>query len=315
MATTPLLLIHGGAGRPSVEADRERYLNAVAGALDAGVTALTQGADAAVVAAVEWMERDDSLNAGKGAVLNADGRVTLDAGFMEGRERRYGAVAAMAQCSTPILLAHRLHRDGDYGRFVVGPDADQLARRWGIAVCTQEDLITDRARERHLRKIARDADEDAGNLGDEGLIGDTVGAVALDSDGHLAAAVSTGGTAGKTAGRVGDTPVVGAWYWAVDGVGACVTTGIGEVLLREGTARRCVELLAEAGSALEAGKTALAELRSGETDERGPAGLIVVAASGDAALVHTAAEMAAGWAREGHGRVVSHQWRDGNPAV
>ncbi len=315
MGKAPLLLVHGGAGRRSMEEDRKRYLDAVAAALDAGAGALAGGADAAVIAAVECMERDESLNAGRGSVLNADGRVSLDAGFMEGRERRYGAVACVARCTTPVVLAHRLHRDGDFGRFVAGPAADQLARRWAIAVCEPQELITERARERHLRKIAGEAGDDGGIGSDDGPIGDTVGAVALDSHGHLAAAVSTGGTAGKTAGRVGDTPVVGAGYWAVDGIGACVTTGVGEVLLREGTARRCVELLSDKRSAAEAAQAALAELRDHDADDRGQAGLIVVTATGDAAIMHTAAEMAAGWVREGQRGVASHQWKHGSQPV
>ena len=138
---------------------------------------------------------------------------------------------------------------------------------------------------------------------------DTVGAVALDADGRMAAAVSTGGMSLKRPGRVGDSPVVGAGFWADDRTAACVTTGVGEVLLRQGTARRCVDLVAGGRDARDAAAGALAELVDHEGDDRGPCGLILVTRDGDAVLDHNSREMSGGWARPGGGREVHHLWR------
>jgi beta-aspartyl-peptidase (threonine type) len=301
MSPAPVLVVHGGAGRSSKPEDRVRYMAAVAAALDAGSSELAQGAGPAVIAAVEYMERDPALNAGLGAVLDADGRVLLDAGFMEGTGKRYGAVTCVTRCITPVVLARRLSEDGDFGRFIAGDAADRLAARWNVAPCDPDELVTTRSRARHLAR-AMTADTDPG--------ADTVGAVALDAAGHVAAAVSTGGTACKPGGRVGDSPVVGAGFWADDRVGACVTTGVGEALLRQGTARRCVELIAAGRSAADAARIALSELSDHDGDERGAGGLIVVAHSGRAAIAHTSAEMPAGCARTGQAPRTGHAWPD-----
>jgi beta-aspartyl-peptidase (threonine type) len=140
--------------------------------------------------------------------------------------------------------------------------------------------------------------------------GDTVGAVALDNRGHVAAAVSTGGTAGKPDGRVGDSPVVGAGFWADDRVGACVTTGVGEVLLRQGTARRCVELIAAGRAPAIAARMALAELGEHDGSACGAGGLIVVAHSGRAAIAHSSAEMVAGYVGPQQAARTGHVWSD-----
>ena len=301
MSPAPVLVVHGGAGRNSKPEDRLLYMAAVAGALDAGFRELERGAGPAVVAAVEYMERDPSLNAGLGAVLDAEARVSLDAGFMEGAGKRYGAVTCVTRCITPVVLAQRLSEDGEFGRFIAGDAADRLATRWNVAACDPDDLVTTRSRARHLvRALTADTDPGA----------DTVGAVALDARGHVAAAVSTGGIACKPCGRVGDSPVVGAGFWAEDRVGACVTTGVGEVLLRQGTARRCVELIAAGRSPAIAARLALAELIDHDGDERGTGGLIVVAHSGETAIVHSTAEMPAGCVRTGQSAHTGHLWAD-----
>jgi beta-aspartyl-peptidase (threonine type) len=167
-------------------------------------------------------------------------------------------------------------------------------------LCEPEELITDRARERRRHGLA-----DSTGPGT-----DTVGAVALDDTGRLAAAVSTGGLAGKRAGRVGDSPIVGAGFWADDRHGAAVATGIGEVLMRQGTSRRCVELLARGVAPAEAVRVALAELHDGgPVDAGGLGGLIVVSAEGEVALGHDTAAMAAGWIRPGGAPTVALRWR------
>ncbi len=295
----PGLVVHGGAGLPSTDADRTRFLAAISGALGCGLAALERDATAAVLAAVAYMESETDLNAGRGATLDRQGGVTLDAGFMDGRTRRFGGVAGVTRCMNPVLLAHRLAGDGDYGRLIGGVPADELAARLSISVCAPGDLITDRALRAFQRRSQR---------GVAGSPADTVGAVALDAGGHLAAAVSTGGTSLKPAGRIGDSPIVGAGFWADDRAGACVTTGVGEALLRQGTARRAVALLTAGHAPNEAARLALVELADHPGDERAPAGLILITPDGEVALDHSAPEMPAGFARLGNDPQVRLVW-------
>lgn len=292
--------MHGGAGSRAAPDDERSYLDGVASALACGVEALSSSARAAVVAAVSYMETSTPLNAGIGAVLADDESVRLDAGFMDGETRRFGGVADVRRCATPVRIAEYLAGDGRFGRLLVGDAAERAAREGRIALCEPDDLITKRARERHRRALA---DASAPRT-------DTVGAVALDARGHLAAAVSTGGLAAKRAGRVGDSPIVGAGFWADDRYGAAAATGIGEALMRQGTSRRCVELLSHAVSPAEAVRRALAELRDGgEPETGGLGGLIIVTARGEVALGHDTPVMTAGWIRPGGAATVSATWR------
>jgi len=279
--------------------DVTHYLDAVAQALQHGAAELHLGAAAAVLAAVSYMERATILNAGVGAVLADDGSVRLDAGFMDGATRRFGGVADVRRCPTPVRIAAHLVSDGRYGRLLVGEAADSVARVAGIPTCEPSDLITERAVARH-RLLVHDSSAPPT---------DTVGAVAMDAAGRLAAAVSTGGLTGKRAGRVGDSPVVGAGFWADDRYGAAAATGIGEVLLRQGASRRCVELIAagiDPGAAIQ---RALAELHDdGDPQADGLGGLIVVTPTGEVALGHDTTEMTAGWIRQGGIPTVSSRW-------
>lgn len=249
------------------------------------------------------MEASTAFNAGIGAVLADDGTVRLDAGFMDGATLRFGAVADVQRCPTPVRIAALLASDGRYGRLLVGEAAERAGVDAGVASCEPEQLVTERVRERHRRALS-----------DSPVPGtDTVGAVALDASGRLAAAVSTGGLSGKRAGRVGDSPIVGAGYWADDRHGAAAATGIGEVLMRQGTARRCVELIASGVTPAEAVRLALAELHDGsarsDEDLGGLGGLVVVTPEGDLAIGHDTATMSAGWIRPGGPPTVSLRWR------
>jgi beta-aspartyl-peptidase (threonine type) len=273
---------------------RRENIAAVCEAARRGVEALAHSASDAVVTAVAYMESETSLNAGRGAVLDADGHVTLDAGFMEGATRRFGAVGCVTRTANPVLLARGLSTEGEHGRFIVGRAADALVERFGATACAREDLVTPAAQRawRERRHAAAAAD--------------TVGAVALDENGRIAAAVSTGGLALKPDGRVGDSAVVGAGFWAEEPLGACVTTGIGEAILREGTARRCVRLLGEGWTPARAARKALGELRRARS--RPPCGLIVVTTDGRVAVAHTSPAMTAGIARMDAPAVVRTRW-------
>lgn len=291
-----MLLVHGGAGVAPSPRDRRLFIAAVREALRRGSQALARGAEDAVVAAVEFLEAESILNAGRGATLDREGRVMLDAGFMEGTHLRFGAVACVTRTPTPIVLARALSGDGEFGRFIAGASADALVARYGVLACAPDGLITKRARQAWTRSVERGG----------GAATDTVGAVGLDARGRLAAAVSTGGISLKPSGRVGDSAVVGAGFWAEAPFGACVATGIGEAMLREGSARRCVRLLGDGMTPQRAALIALAELSRGGSHP--PAGLIVVASDGRAALVHTSPTMTAGIWRLGARVTVRTRW-------
>jgi beta-aspartyl-peptidase (threonine type) len=167
------------------------------------------------------MEDEPLLNAGIGACLNADGVVELDAGVMEGSELRAGGVACLRDVRHPIDLATAVMTDGRHVLLAAG-GASRFAREHGIEMCDPAIFITDRKRQELMAGA------------------DTVGAVARDSEGHLAVAVSTGGITGKLPGRVGDSPIPGAGFYADDRFGAVCGTGQGEAFIRLGLARLMV---------------------------------------------------------------------------
>jgi beta-aspartyl-peptidase (threonine type) len=167
------------------------------------------------------MEDEPLLNAGIGACLNADGVVELDAGVMEGSELCAGGVACLRDVRHPIDLATAVMTDGRHVLLAAG-GASRFAREHGIEMCDPAIFITDRKRQELMAGA------------------DTVGAVARDSDGHLAVAVSTGGITGKLPGRVGDSPIPGAGFYADDRFGAVCGTGQGEAFIRLGLARLMV---------------------------------------------------------------------------
>ena len=237
------LAIHGGAGtldpkamtpekRAAYEADLQR-------ALDAGSKILAEGGDAmdAIKAAILIMEDSPLFNAGKGAVLTWDGTAELDASIMDGRDRSAGAVAGVKTVRNPILLADRVRTDSDHV-MLMGAGAEAFALDKGFAVTPQDYFITPmrvEALERMKAKklSALDVDHKFG----------TVGAVALDMQGNLAAGTSTGGMTGKRWGRVGDAPVIGAGTYADNRSCAVSATGWGEYFLRVGVAHEiCARL-------------------------------------------------------------------------
>ena len=202
-------------------AERPERQAAVERALAAGWALIGSGALVAAVAAVRQLEDEPLLNAGIGACLNLEGDVELDAGVMEGAELRAGGVGAVRDVRHPIDLALELMRDGRHV-LLVGDGASRFARSHGVEMCDPSTFVIDREREQH------------------GGEGDTVGAVARDSDGHLAVAVSTGGVHNKWPGRVGDSPIPGAGIFADDRFGAVCGTGHGEAFMRLALSRLMV---------------------------------------------------------------------------
>lgn len=214
---TPALVVHGGAG-PVPESELAERQAAVERALDAGWGRIGNGALEAVLAAVRHLEDEPLLNAGIGACLNADGVCELDAGIMDGRDRSAGGVACLRDVRHPIDLALAVMRDGRHV-LLAADGASRFAREHGVEMADPAIFITDRKRQ----ELAQGAD--------------TVGAVARDSEGHMAVAVSTGGRTGKLPGRIGDSPIPGAGFYADDRHGAVCGTGVGEAFIRLGLCR------------------------------------------------------------------------------
>jgi len=225
----PAIIVHGGAGREDDE-EREPRRRACLDAIRRGWDVLQSGGEAvdAAVRAVVCLEDDPHFNAGTGSCFTSDSRIEMDASIMEGTRLSAGAVGAVERIKNPIMLARAVMEDGRHV-LLVGPHALSFARLQGITECHPDLLVVER---KHRSCGARDR-SDWG----------TVGAVAIDCDGHTAAATSTGGVMGKLPGRVGDSAVIGAGTYADDQRGAASVTGIGEPIMKLTLARLAVDLL------------------------------------------------------------------------
>ena len=279
------LLVHGGAGTIA-EDRRPAYRRGLRAALDAGWAALAAVGDAveAVLRAVETMEADaEAFNAGVGGSPNRDGEVELDAAVVDGRDGSAGAVAAVRTAPSAVRRADLVRRTSPHV-LLVGAGADALVAE----PLDPAALLTPLSRAAWARWRARQAEADAAPPPPVGSA--TVGAVAIDDRGALAAATSTGGVLGKWPGRVGDAPIVGAGTYA-DAAVAVSCTGRGEAFLRAVTAKALAERLA-AGAALEpALRRALADVRA----PAGEGGLIAIAADGSVAYGFDPRHLAVGW--------------------
>jgi beta-aspartyl-peptidase (threonine type) len=294
----PTILVHGGAG-PHKGDDRPAKVAGVRRAAEAGWQVLAAGGPAleAVEAATRVLEADPLFDAGVGSYLNRDGDVEVDAILVDGRTLAFGAVAAVMRVQHPVTLAHHVMAGSPHA-LLCGPAAERLARELGLTVPASQ-LVTPAALARWQR--------DNGHAGHEPLpaaadIGDTVGAVALDAEGHLAAATSTGGTANKWPGRVGDSPIIGCGALADDRVGAVSSTGHGESIMRVGLARLVAEGLAAGRSPQAAAEQAVAVLGErcgfGGPGSVGQGGVIVVGADGRLGLAFNTPAMPFAWRSE-----------------
>ncbi|HSY07214.1 MAG TPA: isoaspartyl peptidase/L-asparaginase [Steroidobacteraceae bacterium] len=226
------IAVHGGAGampRQGVAHERAReYQASLALALDSGFAILESGGTSldAVTTAVRLLEDDPLFNAGRGAALTRDGWVELDAAVMAGARQKAGAVAAVRHIKNPVDLARRVMEKSRHV-LLVGVGAEEFALEEGFTLVPNLLLRTDERRSQLTQE------QEGVSVSD--LIPSsqgTVGAVALDSQGHLAAATSTGGMTNKRQGRVGDSPIIGAGTYAKDGVCAVSATGHGEYFIR-----------------------------------------------------------------------------------
>jgi beta-aspartyl-peptidase (threonine type) len=280
----PVLVVHGGAGSIAM-ASREAHVRGCEIAAARGLEVLLAGGSAldAVQAAVEVLEDDPLFNAGTGGSLTAAGTLELDAALMEGTSLRAGAVCSLAPFTHPIAIARAVMEKSRHV-LLSAEGAAAFAREQGFV--PNEAMITESARVRLERWRA-------GQVG-EGWAGGTVGAVACDAQGHVAAATSTGGTVGKRPGRVGDSPVLGAGTWAEDTTAACSATGIGEAILRIGLTRTACDAAAMGAQRAVEHALQVLDARIGAD-----AGLILVTPTGDVGIARNTETMTHAVARPG----------------
>jgi L-asparaginase / beta-aspartyl-peptidase len=229
--TEPVMLVHGGAW--AIPDDMvEGHLNGVRNARSAGWKVLSQGGCAldAVEEAVVVMEDDEIFDAGRGSFLNRDGKVQLDALIMDGGTLRAGGVGCVERLCNPVRAARKILSESPHVYFVAG-GAERFAQEHGIALCRNEDLIIPREVKR-LRDFQQKASEETPDLFAPAISHDTVGAVALDQHGNIAAATSTGGTLNKAPGRLGDSSLIGCGCYADNKSAAASTTGWGEPIMK-----------------------------------------------------------------------------------
>jgi beta-aspartyl-peptidase (threonine type) len=292
------LVIHGGAGvieRSALSAADEREVRAALNrALDAGNAVLAKGGSAldAVEAAIVVMEESPQFNAGKGAVFNAEGKHELDASIMEGQTRRAGAVAGITTVRNPIRLARAVMEHSQHV-MLAGAGAEKFAdSRPEIERVPNSWFDTERRRKQ--LEDAQAKEKAGAAIVEKGKYFGTVGAVALDAQGHIAAATSTGGMTNKRWGRIGDSPVIGAGTWADETCGVS-GTGWGEFYIRNAVAHDICARVAYRGDAL---VVAAAEVVNKIVPANGgDGGAIALDRDGNIAMPFNTAGMYRAWVR------------------
>jgi beta-aspartyl-peptidase (threonine type) len=277
--SSPILVVHGGAYDIPTES-HEAHTVGCRRAAKAGWQALANGGSAleAVEAAVRMLEDDPTFDAGRGSFLNAAAEIELDAIIMDGHDLNFGAVAAVQRVRHPVTLARLVMTECTH-TMLAGPGAETFAREHGLPVCPLEELLIGRELEHWRAKFGGTSHEWDGDA----IPSDTVGAVALDGAGNLAAATSTGGTFNKHPGRVGDSPLVGCGAYADNRVGAVSATGEGEALMKVVISKTVCDFLAKGMTAQEAADAAIAVLAERTT---GKGGVIVLDRLGRVGIAH-----------------------------
>ena len=295
MPINPVLVVHGGAW--AIPDDMvDAHLNGVRNARAAGWCVLERGGSAldAVEEAVVVLEDDETFDAGRGSFLNRDGKVQLDAFIMDGASLRSGGVGCVERLRNPVRAARKILSDSPHVYFVA-EGAERFAAEHGIALCNNEDLVMPREVER-LRAYQAQASKDGNDLfapaiSQDMLSHDTVGAVALDRDGNIAASTSTGGTLNKAPGRLGDSSLIGCGCYADNLSAAASTTGWGEPIMKLVLAKWAADRV-ESGSLPEwVAKEAINYL---EQRLNGHGGIILLDAQGRFGIAHNTPRMA--WA-------------------
>lgn len=277
----PVIIVHGGAwGIPDRLVDAN--IKGVKESVKAGWKVLEAGGSAldAVVAAVNVLEDNPSFDAGIGSVLTEDRTVEMDALIMDGSNLDAGAVAGLKDVRYPIRLARKVMEETPHV-MIIGEGANRLADEFGLERINQEELVTEEAR---LEFEEWSEKAEYGNSFGH----DTVGSVALDSDGNIAAATSTGGVTGKKVGRVGDVPLIGSGGYADNRVGGVSTTGHGEAIMRVNLAKLVLTYMETGMHIQEASEKALGYMA---LRVNGSGGLIALDADGNMGHAFTTKRM------------------------
>ena len=277
----PVIIVHGGAwGIPDRLVDAN--IKGVKESVKAGWKVLEAGGSAldAVVAAVNVLEDNPSFDAGIGSVLTEDRTVEMDALIMDGSNLDAGAVAGLKDVRYPIRLARKVMEETPHV-MIIGEGANRLADEFGLKRITQEELVTEEAR------LEFEEWSEKAEYGDS-FGHDTVGSVALDNDGNIAAATSTGGVTGKKVGRVGDVPLIGSGGYADNRVGGVSTTGHGEAIMRVNLAKLVLTYMETGMHIQEASEKALGYMA---LRVNGSGGLIALDADGNMGHAFTTKRM------------------------
>ena len=274
----------------------EAHLRGVQNALAAGWKVLEHGGTAldAVEAAVVVMEDDDTFDAGRGSFLNRDGKVQLDALIMDGATLRAGGVGCVERLRNPVRAARKILSESPHVYFV-GEGAERFASEHGVELCANEDLViareVERLREYQAKQAGDAAAKDGNDLFAPEISHDTVGAVALDRAGNIAAATSTGGTLNKAPGRLGDSSLIGCGCYADNLSAAVSTTGWGEPIMKLVLAKWTADRVAAGNLPEWAAQEAMNYLKQ---RLNGHGGIIVLNAQGQIGIAHNTPRMA--WA-------------------
>ena len=290
MSNHPVLVVHGGAW--AIPDDMvEAHLNGTRQAIAAGWRVLEKGGSAldAAEEAVVVMEDDEAFDAGRGSFLNREGKVQMDALIMDGATLRAGGVGCVEHIANPIRAARKVLSESPHVYFVA-EGAERFAQEHGIALCKNEDLIIPREIER-LRAFQAAAPGATQELFAPTISHDTVGAVALDREGNIAAATSTGGTLNKAPGRLGDSSLIGCGCYADNQSAAVSTTGWGEPIMKLVLAKWAADRVASGSLPQWVAAEAMNHLKD---RVNGHGGIILLDSQGRCGLAHNTPRMA--WA-------------------
>lgn len=290
----PRIIVHGSAWKIAEETHAD-HLRGTRAAAQAGWEILLRGGSAldAVEAAVRLMEDDPTFDAGIGSVLNRVGEIELDAIIMDGRTLRLGAVAAVRGINNPVHLARVIMEDTDHN-MLVGEGARRFAELKGIRLCAQAELTVPREVERY-RQLQKTPNYHLSDMFTPDTVPnpmDTVGAVAIDERGDIAAATSTGGVHFKMPGRVGDSPLVGSGAYADNETGGASATGHGESIMRVILSKTATDAIGRGMSAQEAADYAVEYMHK---RVGGYGGIIIIDHQGRSAFAYNTPHMAVAW--------------------
>ena len=291
MVTNPVLVLHGGAWAIPDEM-AQPHLSGLSRAMAAGWAVLQQGRPAldAVEEAVAVMEDDPTFDAGRGAFLNREGRVQLDALIMDGATLRAGGVGCVERIRNAVRAARKVLEESPHVYFV-GEGAEHFAQEHGIELCENQDLVVPREVERWRMATDQQYLHMPGEFGGATQSHDTVGALALDVRGDLAAATSTGGTLNKAPGRIGDSSLIGCGCYADNETAAASATGWGEPIMKLVLAKWATDRVRAEHSPEQAAADAIGHLQKRLA---GNGGIIMLDRLGRCGLAHNTPRMAWG---------------------